>query len=99
MSSIGGTAKNNEKLSTAFPLPAGNTNALQEVGSQTDYAFNGNTGVTDIVTVTGDTATALHKALREIWCAARSASPSNFGNVNKTPNSTVNLTKGLKGYQ
>ena len=99
MSSIGGTAKNNEKLSTAFPLPAGNTNALQEVGAQTDYAFNGNTGVSDIVPVTGDTATAVYTAFRDIVCAASPANPFNLGNVNQAPNSTVNLLNGLKVYQ
>ncbi len=89
MSTIGGTASNNEMQHKSFLTPAGRDASLVEYGNVSG----------DIVALSGGTADEAFQALLDVVAAPSPANPYNLGDTNQSPSSTTNLLNGLKMYQ
>ena len=89
MSTIGGTASNNEMQHKSFLTPATRNNAILDYGSV----------ASDVVEIEGGTADEAFQNLLDVVAAPSPNNPFNTGDTNQSPSSTVNLLNGLKVYK
>ena len=89
MSTIGGTASNNEMQHKSFLTPATRNNAILDYGSVG----------TDVVEISGGTADEAFQNLLDVVAAPSPNNPFNTGAANQSPSSTANLLNGLKVYK
>ena len=89
MSTIGGTASNNEMQHKSFLTPATRNNAILDYGGV----------ASDVVEIEGGTADEAFQNLLDVVAAPSPNNPFNTGDTNQSPSSTVNLLNGLKVYK
>ena len=89
MSTIGGTANNNEMQHKSFLTPATRNSAILDYGSV----------VSDVVEIEGGTADEAFQNLLDVVAAPSPNNPFNTGAANQSPSSTANLLNGLKVYK